>query len=297
MTVPNFSHRPFPGGSKTRQAFSSGVSHLLQSINLPTRAWMEPRGQVDALFERWGVPWAADPAEVEAMSDVAGKMRDRISTLSYPDDDPEAVHWFDNVIRVDVPPALMGPTATVEISRAPVLGWGMSVLERMATWMRVLPVGEDGAAGPSLELANIAKLPVGTQGDFNGSPFPFPLLHPLDPTRLLSVRWALIFQQVPQMHGRTPSLLPPTAGTQILPAAQRWATWDDMRFGWENRYTIGNQMIFGGHGLLRLFAQVSVTGAGDPVNTWRVEVGGRLSGYTQRAGEQGYARADATQRH
>jgi len=294
--IPNFQRRPSAGDSHVRTNFSCGVGHLLQSINLPSIAYLQPKNPM-ATFMRWGVPWAADPANVVEMNKLAGRYRDRFATLDFPDDDPERIDWFDDVVRQTVPALLATKLAVCEVARAPSQGWGLTTLERIATWARAQAIDADGGdVGNSVEFSEAYKNNAGTLGRAMGSPFPFPFEHPQDVQTTLSIEWRLVFQQIPRMHNATPVLLTPTASTQVIPSAQTWMTWEDMRYSWSSDYTVGNQILFGGHGIIRLFAIVRVGNPDDDQTGWRVEVGGRLSGYTQRAGAKGRARHDATRR-
>lgn len=297
MQIPNF--RNLAHTSPNRSAFSAGVGHLLAQINLPSIAWRQPWNYAATAF-RWGVPWAVDPERVCTADLIARKFRDRRSRTAFPAFDREAVVWFDDIGKFNLPAQTVEANAvfSCEVARCDSQSYGMVVVQRLATWARVQAIDADGNPdGNSIDLAETFNNDAPTLGRAFGSPFPFPLVHPSDPSRSLTIEWRLVYQDVPSLSTSVPVILPPGAGTQRVPAARTWKAWDDMRYGYGSRYTTGMQIQYTGHGIWRLFAIAKVAGLTEVGGLgFSVQVGGRLAGFTQLGGDYSRARLDATRR-
>lgn len=211
-----------------------------------------------------------------------------------PDADNEAVVWQDSVFRQ---PAGPERTALVyEVARMVCVYQGAAVIERINTWARVTAKNPAGDVIWTTELRQPADsaLSFGTLADSSSCPFPFPIEHPTGASSI-SIRWALRVQSIPyQQFDALPMLS--GAPEQALPQGDRYphvpGDWADMRYVWGSRGTEGNQWVVGGFSLIRLFAIVEAAVADE----WDVEVGGRLTGFTQNAGPKGAALANVTRR-
>ena len=297
--IPNLPrHGPRAGGGMNRVAMSQGMGHLLQRINLPTIAVQAPEGNTQAVAERWGVPWANSIEELDKAAALAELAQLARTDRHFPDSAGERLWEYDDVIRQDIPPvtverALLNETTiTLEIGRAPVREYGMGVLERIATYVRYQALNRGGnPVGDPVELGDFVTF--GPDAVTFGSPFPFPVVHPTDDERTFSVSYVLVFQNTPMTYGDTPPILPPTVGIGAIARGNQWRTWDDQRYAWGSRYTDRHQLLFGGHGILRLYAVISQTGDPDGV-TFELAVAGRLGGYTQNSGVRRAAIYNAT---
>lgn len=217
-----------------------------------------------------------------------------LAEYSAPDQHTEKVRYYD-VTGLVAPyrrtpgDELVAGVHVVELVRQPIPVNSVAVIETIATWLRV-HADNPGGEAVDLELFNgVVAPPVQAQG----TPFPFPLAHPVNGT--LSVEWLLIREGVPDAgFGVQPAFVGPQVSTvEFIPCDYPvLSPWRDMRYPWDASDSNNQSWIVGDRSLLRLFATITITG--DP---WRVEIAGRLAGYIQITGYLKAALAAATQRH
>lgn len=292
--------RDFYRGSLARQSFSSGVAHLLTRIRTPGCVWQS------GLAARWGQDYVEDGARVRQVARSWLPTIEENYIRRFPLQDPERVDWFDEVSGpVAVDPALLGggPIA-YELVRAPMIEYGLSTLERINTWARLQPLDTDGnPVGPPIELVDsAASNPSNAAQAFpynamtTATPYPFPLRHPEDPDLAeglaVIIAWGLWAQKTPITAQQDPALQRGIPIDQVPPATP-WRIWTDMRYLWNSQGGERHQVMVNGHGILRMFAAI-VTLVPGAQNRWAIEVGGRLTGFTQQSGVKGRANIDAT---
>lgn len=275
-----------------RVAMSQGMGHVLQRINLPTIAVQAPGGDVRAVGARWGVPWALEVSEVDKAARIAERAQLTRAERHFPDSAGERLWYYDNVTRQNISGALMQSAAAdpdnlqpiiCEIARAPVREYGMGVLERIATYVRYQSLNAagnpQGAAGALGDFATF-----GPGENAMGGPFPFPVQHANADGPTFSVSYVLVFQNTPMTQQRDPEFTAPAVGPGRIARGHQWRAWDDQRYTWGSRFDDGHQIIFGGHGILRLYAIVTQTLAANRALTFELIIAGRLTGYTQSSG-------------
>lgn len=288
--------RPYaPNAYPQNFPIAASSSRLLERIWRPTCSWL-PYVQAfgvddDGILRQRAREWAARVLESLA--------RERLPYIDgQPDACNEAVIYQDRLVRQVVPLRSLDPAGRVwEIGRLLSQGFGIVVLERITTWLRIMAFDpEDGPIGPLIEFKEgfFIDLLTGNSAT-NGSLFPFPVPHPLPGVAPLRVRWNLVLQRLSHENEPFPPLVSNGAPDSVPTGDIRgdWPSeWEDMRYRDQALGGIGHKWVGGGHGMVRLFATVFA----DPLS-WSVEVAGRLSGYRQQAGRRSAALGNATRRH
>lgn len=224
------------------------------------------------------------PAGVTLLSSAAASWAaERGDELTRPAESAEALQWFEPVGRrpcLDTATIRGGSIdlgTSLEIARADLPGWRLAVVERVATYVRVQALTTGGQPSGS---------PFVTLGDGGYDPF-VELLHPVT-SEPLGLTWSLVgvARTRPSFDGA------PLVGVGGEPV-QIQPQWNDLRWGWGQRYTVGLQLeIPTGVTSVRLVATIATSSS----SRWRVCVGGRLGGWWIGGGPRGAALAAAISR-
>lgn len=186
--------------------------------------------------------WAAEPGDV----------------FVRPADSSEALAWREptrfRTIEVN---GLRGTqSVVVDLVRVELPSWRLAVVERLATYLRVVALDTGGQ-------------PTGSQfvTDGCGCYDPAPdFVHPVTQQPMV-IRWSLVGLAAgdPTFDGLPGETVPNSEAIQLSPH------WTDLRFGWGQRYTMGLQLeVPSGVTSVRLLATVQTAAR------WRLTVGGKL---------------------
>jgi hypothetical protein len=214
-----------------------------------------------------------------------------------PDSDNEVVQWQDSLHRVAVQLDPQPSALAWEIARMVCVLKGAGIIERINTWARITAIDPGTGADiwtTELRAPSDSFVNFGGAGQQSSAPFPFPLEHPVTPGNFLTIRWSLRVQPVSSIDYQAIPFLA-AASAEGIPLGDRYrhlpGDWDDMRYVWGSRFSEGHQFVFGGFSLVRLFATVNADS-----EHWRIQVAGRLVGFTQNSGHKGAVLANVTRR-
>jgi hypothetical protein len=225
-------------------------------------------------------------------------------TLDFPWEHPERVRAFDSVRRTLVstlnPGAALVREGAVELCRVQVDRFGIGVLERIATYVRLIPTGfgPPGVGvilgGPTGQIAQEAGPGVAAVVS-DPSPFPMPAEGANGTTQPgLDLRFHLInYEFSRQAHDDEPPWF--VGREQDIPGVDVIPPWSDMRYQWGAKYTQGHQFVVGGHSLLRLFVRFRLVDWGQ-VPGAQLKFVTRLAGFRQLAGPWRAAEGSALHR-
>jgi hypothetical protein len=212
------------------------------------------------------------PAEVDDDADEAGTLVATPGDVDVrPSGSSEALAWREDVGFRELDDELDGSLA-FEVARLDVPTWGVTNVERLATYLRATPLDDAGEpAGPTFVTACCVD--------------PFGPVHPTTDTRL-RVRWSLI-----GANSGDPSFDGPAHG--VLGRTVQLAThWFDLRYAWGSRYTCGLQLLVPPDiTSVRLVATPDAGGS-----NWSIAVGGRLVVWSIGGGPREAALTAATHR-
>lgn len=239
---------------------------LLQLLESPSAIRLDP--------DFWDVD-LVDDALPRMSVEETGRVFGPGYEYSAPAHHPERVQYFDVVQRRSSAQLLGAGVWTIEVVRQSVPVEAVAVIDRIATWFR-LTLQPPGGGGGEFELYDGAVAPATAIG----SPFPFPF-EPI-PGSVISARWLLIREGIPDSGGQQPEFVGQfVAGDTVIPADKPVLPgWSDQRYAWGSTPSEGLYFVEGGRALLRLFCTLTIAGAG----LWGVSLAGRVGGFFQNPG-------------
>lgn len=251
---------------------------LLQQLETPTAIRLAP--------DFWGVD-LVDDAIPRLSVEETGRIFGPGYEYSAPAHHAERVQYFDAVQQRSPGQVLGAGQWTIEVVRQSVPVEAVAVVDRLATWFRLAlrPPGGDAEVFELYDGQVAPATPI-------GSPFPFPF-EPV-PGSVISARWLLIREGIPDASGQQPEFVGQfVPGDAVIPADKPVLPgWADQRYAWASTPSEGLYFVEGGRALLRLFCTLTIAGAGQ----WEVSLAGRVGGFFQAPGYLRAALAAATSR-